>query len=129
MLGKEKVNCGNNIMNKTELIEIIKKLLKTETDLDFLLHLPESDLETLVVCTSYSGSVVGVEALNNNYYLAQNCAWMAYWLANMTRYFNWANNACSNFKLTIFQNLQALHKLDSYNLHQENMKYLLEQLE
>ena len=37
-------------MGKTELLEIIKKLLKTETDLDFLLNLPESDLETLIVC-------------------------------------------------------------------------------
>ena len=36
--------------DKKELIEIIKKLLKTEADLDFLLNLPESDLETLVVC-------------------------------------------------------------------------------
>jgi predicted ATP-binding protein involved in virulence len=47
---KEGVNCGNNIMGKTELLEIIKKLLKMETDLDFLLNLPESDLETLIVC-------------------------------------------------------------------------------
>jgi len=38
------------IMEKTELLEIIKKLLKTDVDLDFLLNLPESDLETLVVC-------------------------------------------------------------------------------
>jgi len=38
------------MMDKTELLEIIKKLLKTETNLDFLLNLPESDLETLVVC-------------------------------------------------------------------------------
>jgi hypothetical protein len=37
-------------MGKTELLEIIRKLLKTETDLNFLLNLPESDLETLVVC-------------------------------------------------------------------------------
>ena len=37
-------------MGKTELLEIIKKLLKTETDLDFLLNLPENDLETLIVC-------------------------------------------------------------------------------
>jgi len=38
------------MMGKTELLEIIKKLLKTESDLDFLLNLPESDLETLIVC-------------------------------------------------------------------------------
>ena len=37
-------------MKKTELLEIIKKILKTDTDLDFLLKLPESDLEPLVVC-------------------------------------------------------------------------------
>ena len=39
-----------NFMKKTELLEIIKKLLKTEADLDFLMNLPENDLETLVVC-------------------------------------------------------------------------------
>ena len=38
------------MMNTEELLEIIKKLLKTDVDLDFLLDLPESDLETLVVC-------------------------------------------------------------------------------
>ena len=37
-------------MKSEELLEIIKKLLKTDADLDFLLDLPESDLETLVVC-------------------------------------------------------------------------------
>jgi len=37
-------------MDKAELLEIIKKLLKTDVDLDFLSELPESDLETLVVC-------------------------------------------------------------------------------
>jgi|NGEPerStandDraft_6_1074524.scaffolds.fasta_scaffold32679_3 hypothetical protein len=47
---KEETDHGNNMMNKTELLEIIKKLLKTDVDLDFLLNLPESDLETLVVC-------------------------------------------------------------------------------
>ena len=40
----------NNMKGKTELLEIITKLLKTDVDLDFLLNLPESDLETLVVC-------------------------------------------------------------------------------
>jgi len=38
------------MMEKTELLEIIKKLLKTDVDLEFLLKLQESDLETLVVC-------------------------------------------------------------------------------
>jgi hypothetical protein len=47
---KEEIRHGNTIMDKTELLEIIKKLLKTDVDLDFLLNLPESDLETLVVC-------------------------------------------------------------------------------
>lgn len=37
-------------MDKKDLLEIIKKLLKTDADLDFLLNLTESDLETLVVC-------------------------------------------------------------------------------
>jgi hypothetical protein len=50
ILKKEGFNCGNTMMGKTELLEIIKKLLKTESDLDFLLNLPESDLETLIVC-------------------------------------------------------------------------------
>jgi hypothetical protein len=44
-----------SVMNKTELIEIIRKLLKTDADLDFLLNLPESDLETFVVCNRWSG--------------------------------------------------------------------------
>ena len=47
---KEETDRGNNMMNKTELLEIIKKLLKADVDIDFLLDLPESDLETLVVC-------------------------------------------------------------------------------
>jgi hypothetical protein len=46
---KEEANCGNNMMNKTELVKIIKKLLKTDADLDFLLILTESDLEALLV--------------------------------------------------------------------------------
>jgi hypothetical protein len=37
-------------MKSEELLEIIKKLLKTDANLDFLLDVPESDLETLVVC-------------------------------------------------------------------------------
>ena len=47
---KKETDRGKNMMNKTELLEIIKKLLKTDVDLDFLLNFPESDLETLVVC-------------------------------------------------------------------------------
>ena len=36
-------------MDKINLLEIIKKLLKTEDDLNFLLTLKESDLEKLIV--------------------------------------------------------------------------------
>ena len=35
-------------MTKEELIEILKRVLKTESDLGFLLKLDESELETLV---------------------------------------------------------------------------------
>ncbi|WP_300465353.1 DUF3944 domain-containing protein [Desulfobacula sp.] len=35
-------------MTKEELIEILKRVLKTESDLEFLLKLDESELETLV---------------------------------------------------------------------------------
>ena len=35
-------------MNKEELIKILQKILKTETDLDFLLGLKKEDLEKLV---------------------------------------------------------------------------------
>ena len=35
-------------MNKEELIKILKGLLKTETNLDFLLELKKEDLERLV---------------------------------------------------------------------------------
>jgi Domain of unknown function (DUF3944) len=38
------------MIEKTELLEIIKKILKTDVDLDFLLKLSERDLKTLVVC-------------------------------------------------------------------------------
>ena len=53
----------NNIMDKTELLEIIKKLLKMETNLDFLLNLPESDLETLVVCIRERFDQLGKQTL------------------------------------------------------------------
>jgi hypothetical protein len=51
------------MMNKTELLEIIKKLLKTDVDLDFLLNLPESDLETLVVCIRERFDQLGKQTL------------------------------------------------------------------
>ncbi len=35
-------------MTKEELIEILKRVLKTESDIGFLLKLDESELETLV---------------------------------------------------------------------------------
>lgn len=37
-------------MKKAELIEILNKLLETDTKLDFLLHLKKEHLETLVAC-------------------------------------------------------------------------------
>ncbi|MFO7738831.1 MAG: hypothetical protein R6V46_10180 [Desulfatiglandaceae bacterium] len=37
-------------MKKKELIEILKKLLETDTDLDFLQDLTEEHLERLVAC-------------------------------------------------------------------------------
>jgi len=40
----------NGVMDNAALLEIIKKLLKTDTDLSFLLTLPEKDLKTLVGC-------------------------------------------------------------------------------
>jgi len=38
----------NISLSKEELIKILKGLLKTETDLDFLLELKEDDLKRLV---------------------------------------------------------------------------------
>ncbi len=35
-------------MTKEELIEILKRVLKTDSDLEFLLKLNEAELETLV---------------------------------------------------------------------------------
>jgi hypothetical protein len=40
----------NQVLGKKHLLEIIKKLLRTDTDLDFLSNLPEDDLKTLVGC-------------------------------------------------------------------------------
>ena len=37
-------------MKKQEIIEILRKLLETDTDLDFLLQLKGDDLRTLVAC-------------------------------------------------------------------------------
>jgi len=37
-------------MTKDELIEIIKGILKTDIDLNFLLQLKEKELETLIAC-------------------------------------------------------------------------------
>jgi hypothetical protein len=57
------VKYRKNFMDKTELLEIINKLLKTETNLDFLLNLPESDLETLVVCMRERCDQLGKQTL------------------------------------------------------------------
>ncbi len=38
------------MMNKQALIEILQKVLQTDTQLDFLLKLSFEDLETLVAC-------------------------------------------------------------------------------
>jgi hypothetical protein len=44
-------------MTKDELIEIIKGILKTDIDLNFLLQLKERELETLIACNSmYPGA-------------------------------------------------------------------------
>ena len=40
----------NDVLDTTALLEIIKKLLKTDGELDFLRTLPEDDLKTLVGC-------------------------------------------------------------------------------
>jgi hypothetical protein len=37
-------------MKKIKLLEILKNLLQTDTDLNFLLKLEEGELETLVAC-------------------------------------------------------------------------------
>lgn len=37
-------------MKKQKLIEILRKLLETDTDLDFLRQLTDEDLQTLVAC-------------------------------------------------------------------------------
>ena len=62
-IDEKKFNHENNMMEKTELLEIIKKLLKTDVDLDFLLNLPESDLETLVVCIRERFDQLGKQTL------------------------------------------------------------------
>jgi predicted glycosyltransferase involved in capsule biosynthesis len=58
---KEKYLSADN-MNEEHLLEIIKKLLKTDEDLNFLLELAESDLRKLVVCIRERFDQVG-----NNY--------------------------------------------------------------
>lgn len=51
---------ANNPMNNIELLEIIKKLLKTDANLDFLLELPENDLKTLVGCIRERVDAMGI---------------------------------------------------------------------
>ena len=38
------------IMTKEKLIETIKRILNTDTDLNFLVQLYEKDLETMIAC-------------------------------------------------------------------------------
>jgi len=59
---KEGFKYGKNMMDKTELLEIIKKILKTDVDMDFLMNLPESDLEKLVVCIRERFDQLGKQA-------------------------------------------------------------------
>ena len=46
-------------MTKKKLLEIIQNILKTDADLNFLLQLEESELETLVACIRDSVEEVG----------------------------------------------------------------------
>lgn len=41
---------GNNKLNNEKLVEILKKLLKTDVDMSFLLQLEKTELETLIAC-------------------------------------------------------------------------------
>jgi hypothetical protein len=41
---------AQNALNKDELLEIIKGLLGTDVNLDFLLRLTAGELEALIVC-------------------------------------------------------------------------------
>jgi hypothetical protein len=43
-------SCIEKEMENAELLQIIKKLLKTDENLDFLLVLQENDLKTMVAC-------------------------------------------------------------------------------
>ena len=60
---KKRGEIQKEFYEKKELLEIIKKLLKTDVDLDFLLNLPESDLETLVVCIRERCDQLGKQTL------------------------------------------------------------------
>ncbi|MCK7467488.1 MAG: hypothetical protein MZV70_51150 [Desulfobacterales bacterium] len=50
-------------MNNTELLEIIKKLLKTDADLDFLLNAPENDPKTRVACIRERFNQLGKQSM------------------------------------------------------------------
>jgi hypothetical protein len=41
---------ANKCMAQTDFLAIIRKLLRTDLSLDFLLRLDEDDLKTLIVC-------------------------------------------------------------------------------
>ena len=51
------------MMENKELLEIIKKLLKTDADMDFLLELSKNDLETLVACIRERCDQLGKQVL------------------------------------------------------------------
>ena len=42
--------CGALRMEKGELIQLVRRILKSDTDLHFLLKLEAGELETLVAC-------------------------------------------------------------------------------
>lgn len=54
-------------MEKTELLKIVKKLLHSETDVDFLLDLQEVHLETLVACIRGRIDQLSNKEWNNDY--------------------------------------------------------------
>jgi hypothetical protein len=54
-----KLTCGTSIRGKS----IIRTDEKIDADLDFLLKLPESDLETLVVCRRDRSDSLGKQTL------------------------------------------------------------------
>jgi len=50
-------------VNNTELLEIIKKLLKTDADLDFLFNVPENDSKIRVACIRERFNKLGKQSM------------------------------------------------------------------